>query len=90
PSIADGYWRNEEATARSFVERDGTVWLRTGDLGFLKDGELFVTGRLKDMLIVRGQNIYPQDLERSVEEEVEVVRKGRVAAFAVEQDGIEG
>ncbi|CAO3408742.1 amino acid adenylation domain-containing protein [Azospirillum largimobile] len=90
PSIADGYWRNEEATARSFVERDGTVWLRTGDLGFLKDGELFVTGRLKDMLIVRGQNIYPQDLERSVEEEVEVVRKGRVAAFAVEQDGREG
>ncbi|WP_376962034.1 amino acid adenylation domain-containing protein [Azospirillum sp. A26] len=90
PSIADGYWRNAEATARSFVERDGAVWLRTGDLGFLKDGELFVTGRLKDMLIVRGQNIYPQDLERSVEEEVEVVRKGRVAAFAVEQDGREG
>ncbi|ALG73695.1 hypothetical protein VY88_23145 [Azospirillum thiophilum] len=90
PSIADGYWSNAEATARSFVERDGIVWLRTGDLGFLKDGELFVTGRLKDMLIVRGQNIYPQDLERSVEEEVEVVRKGRVAAFAVEQDGREG
>ena len=90
PSIADGYWRNAEATARSFVERDGAVWLRTGDLGFLKGGELFVTGRLKDMLIVRGQNIYPQDLERSVEEEVEVVRKGRVAAFAVEQDGREG
>ncbi|WP_049976233.1 condensation domain-containing protein [Azospirillum sp. B506] len=90
PSIADGYWRNAEATARGFVERDGAVWLRTGDLGFLKDGELFVTGRLKDMLIVRGQNIYPQDLERSVEEEVEVVRKGRVAAFAVEGDDREG
>ncbi|WP_165668166.1 non-ribosomal peptide synthase/polyketide synthase [Metapseudomonas otitidis] len=90
PSIAHGYWRNPEATAKAFVDRDGTSWLRTGDLGFLRDGELFVSGRLKDMLIVRGHNLYPQDIERTVETEVALVRKGRVAAFAVEQDGEEG
>ncbi|OAI83685.1 non-ribosomal peptide synthetase, partial [Pseudomonas putida] len=90
PSIAHGYWRNPQATAKTFVQHDGQTWLRTGDLGFLRDGELYITGRLKDMLIVRGQNIYPQDIEQTIEREVEVVRKGRVAAFAVNQDGIEG
>ncbi|WP_165679727.1 condensation domain-containing protein, partial [Metapseudomonas otitidis] len=90
PSIAHGYWRNPEATAKAFVDRDGTSWLRTGDLGFLRDGELFVSGRLKDMLIVRGHNLYPQDIERTVETEVALVRKGRVAAFSVKQDGEEG
>ena len=90
PSIAHGYWRNPEATAKTFVQHEGQTWLRTGDLGFMRDGELYITGRLKDMLIVRGQNIYPQDIELTVEREVEVVRKGRVAAFAVTQDGIEG
>ncbi len=90
PGIASGYWRNPEATAKTFVKADGRVWLRTGDLGFLHDGELFITGRLKDMLIVRGHNLYPQDIERTVEDEVEVVRKGRVAAYAVELKGVEG
>lgn len=65
PSIASGYWRNPEASARAFVEMDGQTWLRTGDLGFMREGEVFVTGRLKDMLIVRGQNLYPQDLEKN-------------------------
>jgi len=90
PSIAHGYWRNPEATAATFVEREGRTWLRTGDLGFLRSGELYVTGRLKDMLIVRGHNLYPQDIERTVETEVAAVRKGRVAAFAVKVDGEEG
>ncbi|MEE1890384.1 non-ribosomal peptide synthetase [Pseudomonas carassii] len=90
PSIALGYWRNPEASARTFVEMDGQTWLRTGDLGFMRDGEVFVTGRLKDMLIVRGQNIYPQDLEKTLEREVEVLRKGRVAVFAVDDQGEEG
>jgi acyl-CoA synthetase (AMP-forming)/AMP-acid ligase II len=54
---------------------DGQTWLRTGDLGFMRDGEVFVTGRLKDMLIVRGQNLYPQDLEKTLEREVDVLRK---------------
>ncbi|HCV39432.1 MAG TPA: non-ribosomal peptide synthetase, partial [Pseudomonas sp.] len=90
PSIALGYWRNPEATARTFVEMDGQTWLRTGDLGFMRDGEVFVTGRLKDMLIVRGQNLYPQDLEKTLEREVEGLRKGRVAVFAVDDQGEEG
>ncbi|WP_347907944.1 non-ribosomal peptide synthetase [Pseudomonas grandcourensis] len=90
PSIASGYWRNPEASAKTFVRHAGKTWLRTGDLGFLRNGELFITGRLKDMLIVRGHNLYPQDIEQTVEREVEVVRKGRVAAFAVTVDGQEG
>ncbi|MGH8390012.1 MAG: non-ribosomal peptide synthetase [Pseudomonas sp.] len=90
PSIAHGYWRNPEASAKTFVQHAGRTWLRTGDLGFMRDGELFITGRLKDMLIVRGHNLYPQDIEQTVEREVEVVRKGRVAVFAVNLDGQEG
>ncbi|QLF91917.1 non-ribosomal peptide synthase/polyketide synthase [Pseudomonas sp. ABC1] len=90
PSIAQGYWRNPVASAESFPQRDGRTWLRTGDLGFMHQGELFVSGRLKDMLIIRGQNLYPQDIERTVEQQIEAVRKGRVAAFAVQQAGEEG
>ncbi|WP_213940804.1 non-ribosomal peptide synthetase [Pseudomonas sp. dw_612] len=90
PSIAHGYWRNPEASAKTFVQHAGRTWLRTGDLGFKREGEFFITGRLKDMLIVRGHNLYPQDIEQTVEREVEVVRKGRVAAFAVTIDGQEG
>ena len=89
-SIASGYWNKPAETAEAFVERDGTRWLRTGDLGFLDDGHLFVAGRLKDMIIVRGHNLYPHDIERVVESQIEAVRKGRVAAFAVSIDGIEG
>ncbi|WP_414441821.1 amino acid adenylation domain-containing protein [Burkholderia sp. 22PA0106] len=90
PSVAAGYWRRADATAASFVERDGATWLRTGDLGFVHDGELFVAGRIKDLLIVRGRNLYPQDLELAIERDVELVRRGRVAAFAVEVNGQEG
>jgi len=90
PSIAAGYWNKPNETAQAFLERDGHRWLRTGDLGFVHEGELFVAGRLKDMIIVRGHNLYPQDIERAVEAEVDAVRKGRVAAFAVNVDGQEG
>ncbi|SFJ92860.1 non-ribosomal peptide synthetase [Bradyrhizobium sp. cf659] len=89
PSVALGYWNNSEATHQAFVERDGVRWLRTGDIGFLRDGVLVVAGRLKDLLIVRGQNVYPTDVEQAVEAEVESVRSGRVAAFPVEIDGRE-
>ncbi|SAI74503.1 D-alanine--D-alanine ligase [Bordetella ansorpii] len=85
-SISRGYWNDPQASAETFVAGEGGHWLRTGDLGFLKDGELYVTGRLKDLIIVRGQNLYPQDIERAVEERVEAVRKGRVAAFACPRD----
>ncbi len=90
PSVAAGYWKKPRESAETFVERDGRRWLRTGDLGFVDGDELFVAGRHKDMIIVRGHNLYPQDIERVVEEQVEAVRKGRVAAFAVELDGQEG
>ncbi|XMB50532.1 non-ribosomal peptide synthetase [Pseudomonas fluorescens] len=90
PSIAHGYWRNPEASAKTFVQHAGRTWLRTGDLGFIRDGEVYITGRLKDLLIVRGQNLYPQDIEQTIEREVEAVRKGRVAAFAVDDQGLEG
>jgi acyl-CoA synthetase (AMP-forming)/AMP-acid ligase II/acyl carrier protein len=90
PSIAQGYWRREQQTRESFVERDGRRWLRTGDLGFLHGGQLFVAGRIKDLIIVRGHNLYPQDLECAIEAQVADIRQGRVAAFAVQVDGREG
>jgi fatty-acyl-CoA synthase len=79
PSVVPGYFRQPEATAATFRE-DG--WLRTGDLGYLVDGELVVCGRLKDMIVVGGRNVFPQDLER-VAEAVDGVRKGNVIAFGV-------
>jgi len=63
--------------------------LRTGDLGFIKDGELFVTGRLKDLIIIRGENYYPQDIEWIVEKSHPALRPGYLAAFSVEIDGTE-
>ncbi|MET3492985.1 amino acid adenylation domain-containing protein [Variovorax boronicumulans] len=81
-SIGAGYWGKPSESAQTFVEREGRRWLRTGDLGFVCDGELYVTGRIKDLIIVRGHNIYPQDIERVIEAEVDAVRKGRVAVFA--------
>ncbi|RST53506.1 non-ribosomal peptide synthetase [Variovorax sp. DXTD-1] len=90
PSIGHGYWGKERETRETFVERDGQRWLRTGDLGFMHEGQLYVTGRIKDLIIVRGHNIYPQDIERLIEAEVDAVRKGRVAVFAAEGPGGEG
>ncbi len=103
PSVARGYWRKPEATAATFQARlagaaavpagetaapaDG--FLRTGDLGFLIGGELFITGRLKDLIIIQGQNHYPQDLERAAEASDPQVRPGCTAAFAVERGGAE-
>lgn len=91
PSIAQGYWQRPGASAASFVEHDGRRWLRTGDLGFRHEGQLYIAGRLKDMVVVRGHNVYPQDVEAAVETGVPAVRKGRVAAFAVQRpEGDEG
>ena len=64
-------------------------YMRTGDLGFFDNGELFVTGRLKDLIIIRGRNHYPQDIEQAVEQSSPLVRAGSVAAFAVDVDGRE-
>ena len=85
-SVTPGYYNRPEVTAAAF--HDG--WLRTGDLGYLADGELVVCGRLKDVIIVGGRNVFPEDVERAVAE-VEGVRAGNVIAFGVErQPGREG
>jgi fatty-acyl-CoA synthase len=78
PSVTDGYWDDEEATNRVFV--DGGV--KTGDLGYMSGGELFVTGRLKDTIIVRGRNFDPTPIEVSAGR-VDGVRTGNVAAFSI-------
>ena len=93
PSVARGYWERPEETASTFgatlPDAEGGPFLRTGDLGFLRDGELFVTGRLKDLIILRGRNIYPQDVEWTVERAHPSLRAGGAAAFSVEVDGQE-
>jgi hypothetical protein len=61
--------------------------MRTGDLGFVHDGELYITGRIKDLIILRGRNLYPQDIEQSAEASHPALRNGCGAAFAVEADG---
>ncbi|WP_218823744.1 condensation domain-containing protein [Inquilinus limosus] len=93
-SVTRGYWRNPKATGEAFFDRRNGdwgegIWLRSGDLAFLHEGELYITGRRKDVIIIRGQNRYPQDIEKAVEAGVPEIRKGRVSAFAVEQDGRE-
>jgi acyl-CoA synthetase (AMP-forming)/AMP-acid ligase II/acyl carrier protein len=92
PSVASGYWRREDTNEASFRARlpghEGT-FLRTGDLGFLHEGRLCVTGRLKDVLIVRGKNHAPQDIERTVEDAHPSIRLGCTAAFSVTIDGEE-
>jgi acyl-CoA synthetase (AMP-forming)/AMP-acid ligase II len=88
PSVAQGYWRRPTETQQTFqahlAEIGQGLFLRTGDLGFMKDGELFVTGRLKDMIIIEGRNLYPQDIEAAVEASHPAFRPGCCAAFAVD------
>ena len=90
PGIALGYWQKPDATADAFRMIDGKRWLRTGDLGFLAEGELVITGRVKDLIILDGQNIYPADIEAHLEQTAAVARNGRVAAFATQADDGEG
>ncbi|MFG1312281.1 amino acid adenylation domain-containing protein [Xanthobacter autotrophicus] len=90
PSIAQGYWNNPAATAATFPDMDGVRILRTGDLGFLSAGQLYLAGRAKDVIIIRGQNLYPHDIEEVIEREVDLVRQGRIAAFPVACDDGEG
>jgi thioester reductase-like protein len=91
-SKCPGFWNNPELTLKLFHARlvddspydDG--YLRTGDMGFFHDGELFVCGRIKDMIILRGQNYYPQDIEAVVEKASGLVRANCVAAFQINED----
>ena len=93
PSVGQGYWNQPKETAQTFQAylsdtKEGP-FLRTGDLGFLHNGELFVTGRLKDLIIIRGRNHYPQDIELTVERSHPALRLGCGAAFSVELYGEE-
>ncbi len=89
PNVARVYWRNPEATktglnARIAGEDDGANWLRTGDLGFFDaNGELFITGRIKDLIIIRGINHYPQDIEHTVQSLHPALRQNCGAAFSI-------
>ena len=92
-NVALGYWRKPEQSARTFGARitgpsagtPAAPWLRTGDLGVMSNSELYIMGRLKDLLIVDGRNHYPDDIESTIQE----ITGGRVAAIAVEHDEAE-
>src|ERR1700746_3931122 len=90
-SKCPGFWNNPELTMKLFHARlvdaspSGDVYLRTGDMGFLHEGELFVCGRIKDMIIIRGQNYYPQDIEAVVEKASALIRSNCVAAFQINE-----
>ena len=93
PGVAQGYWNRPEDTVRTFqaalADTGEGPFLRTGDLGFLSDGELFVSGRLKDMIVIRGLNHYPQDIELTAERSHQHLRASGCAAFTVEMSGEE-
>ncbi len=93
PSVARGYWGRDEETEATFGARlSGTgegPFLRTGDLGFLADGELYVTGRVKDLVIIRGRNHYPHDIEQTSARSHAALRPGGTAAFGIEHGGEE-
>ncbi|HEX7239344.1 MAG TPA: AMP-binding protein, partial [Longimicrobiaceae bacterium] len=92
-SVARGYWGRPEETAETFgayeAETREGPFLRTGDLGFLDGDELFITGRLKDLIVIRGRNHYPQDVEQTAIRSHPGLRAGSGAAFSVEQGGEE-
>ncbi|HVG58805.1 MAG TPA: amino acid adenylation domain-containing protein, partial [Hyalangium sp.] len=93
PSVAQGYWSREETTKEIFQARIAPTgegpFLRTGDLAFERDSELFIVGRHKDLIIIRGRNHYPQDIEATVFQSHPAMRVGCTAAFSVEVEGEE-
>jgi acyl-CoA synthetase (AMP-forming)/AMP-acid ligase II len=93
PSVARGYWNRPADTEDAFAARvsgdSDARFLRTGDVGFLERGELFPVGRIKDVIIVNGRNLYPQDIERTAERTHGGLRRGCGAAFSVETSGEE-
>lgn len=91
-SCARGYWNNPQATAATFdaaVAGSELRWLRTGDLGFMADGHLFITGRLRELIIIAGRNHFPIDLERTVEAADPAIARSGVAAISVDVRGVE-
>jgi acyl-CoA synthetase (AMP-forming)/AMP-acid ligase II len=92
-SVANGYWNQPDLTQKTFnayITNTGEgPFLRTGDLGFFQDGELFVTGRLNDVIVIRGRNYYPQDIELTVEKSHPALRPDCGAAFTISVNGVE-
>jgi acyl-CoA synthetase (AMP-forming)/AMP-acid ligase II len=96
PSVALGYWKKKEVNKAIFespvLDQNGAAltdegaFLRTGDLGFVDDDMLYVTGRLKELIIINGANIYPQDIEKTVQESSEVLQENAGAVFSVESE----
>ncbi len=93
PSVSSGYWHRPEESQETFGARlssdNHQTFLRTGDLGFFHDDELYITGRLKDLIIIRGRNHYPQDIEFSCDSVHAAVRPGCSATFSIEHDNEE-
>ena len=93
PSVAQGYWNDPETTDRIFnayiAGSENGPWLRTGDLGFIHNGQLYVSGRLKDLIIIRGANYFPNDIEHTVENAHEAIRQNACAAFSSDINGEE-
>lgn len=93
PSVALGYWDRPQESRNIFQSRradtGGGPYLRTGDLGFLKGGDLFITGRLRDLIICDGRNHHPEDIEQTVEQSHPAIRRGDCAAFSIDVEGEE-
>ncbi|MCB9680311.1 MAG: AMP-binding protein [Alphaproteobacteria bacterium] len=93
PTRAEGYWNQPDATREGFLATTSDTgvgpFLRTGDLGFVWQGQVYVTGRLKDLIIIRGENHYPQDVEWSVQNAHPAIRPSCVAAFSIDHHGTE-
>ncbi|OLP46808.1 siderophore biosynthesis protein [Rhizobium oryziradicis] len=91
PNVTPGYWGRTQLNAETFDQvLDGLRgWRRTGDLGFRRNGQLYITGRLKDLVIIRGQNHHPEDIEQSVFSSHPALAQGRAGVFAIEIDGEE-
>ncbi|BFU96642.1 MAG: putative Multi-domain non-ribosomal peptide synthetase [Nitrospira sp.] len=89
PNVSEGYWNRTELNDETFVSAGQDRYLRTGDLGFQHAGQLFVAGRLKDLIILNGRNLYPQDLELAVEGCHVGLRRGGCAAFTIEAERAE-
>jgi acyl-CoA synthetase (AMP-forming)/AMP-acid ligase II/alkylation response protein AidB-like acyl-CoA dehydrogenase/acyl carrier protein len=92
-SVARGYWNKPDESVATFGARLANTgegpFLRTGDLAFMRDGDLFITGRLKDLIIINGRNVYPQDIEEVIEHAIDFIEPNMCAAFSVEVNGQE-
>lgn len=91
-SIALGYWKKEQLSKETFKAKtigDKSDYLKTGDLGFIEQEELFVISRIKELIVIRGQNYYPQDIEKSVQVSHPALKVNAGAAFSIEIEGIE-